>query len=394
VPTWRIEFRKRKATPLSSHGRGAGDGFRATFSASLRCPLAKGRLPSVRPLAYALSFFCLVAFPFRQPAVAVHGAVFQTTVAPQSDEDLALDCRYEITLTDRGRTVRGVWVIFDRGRDMLRHYGDPEIQAFAQRHDLALLLPFHCSAKSGTDGDMNMDPSKGIGRALFSALTQFAGVSGHPELASAKLILLGFSGTGSLVGRFAEYAPDRVLAVIAAHPGHNPLGVDTIDLSLRAAAIPQLILTGSTDRISGTQRPYAYFRKYFDRGSPWTFVVQNKTPHCCVINAKVLVLNWLDAVAVQHMTRPRDRERYGFIATAAETTHGCPNVFPPDVPIWCHGTKDAWGGANWSVSAATIGPRPSPPREMISAGWLPTGEFAKQWLSFVTQRDHPVTSLP
>ena len=70
---------------------------------------------------------------------------------------------------------------------------------------------------------MNMDPSKGIGRALFSALAQFADMSQHPELASAKLILLGFSGTGSLVGRFAAYAPDRVLAIIAANPGHNPL---------------------------------------------------------------------------------------------------------------------------------------------------------------------------
>jgi len=32
---------------------------------------------------------------------------------------------------------------------------------------------------------MNVDPSMGIGRALFSALTQLAQTSGHPELASA-----------------------------------------------------------------------------------------------------------------------------------------------------------------------------------------------------------------
>ena len=160
---------------------------------------------------------------------------------------------------------------------------------------------------------MNMDPAKGIGRALLAALSQFAELSGHGELASAKLILLGFSGTGSLVGRFAGYAPDRVMAVVATHPGHNPLGLETIDLSPKAAAIPQFILAGSTDRITGTERPYAYFRKYFDRGAPWTFVVQNKTPHCCVINAKALVLTWLDAVVVQRTTRGSDAERYGFI---------------------------------------------------------------------------------
>jgi dienelactone hydrolase len=124
-----------------------------------------------------------------------------------------------------------------------------------------------------------MDPAKGIGRALFAALDQFAELSGHRELASARLILLGFSGTGSLVGRFAGYAPDRVMAVVATHPGHNPLGLETIDLTPEAANIPQFILAGSTDRITGTERPYAYFRKYFDRGAPWTFVVQNRTPH-------------------------------------------------------------------------------------------------------------------
>ena len=176
-----------------------------------------------------------------RPALHAQGVVFQTSVAPQADEDLASDCRYEITLTNSSRTVRGVWVIFDRGRDMLRYYGDPDVQAFAERHDLALLLAFHCGAKSSdAGGDINVDPSKGIGRALFSALTQFAQSSRHAELASAKVILLGFSGAGSLAGRFPAYAPDRVLAVIAANPGHNPLGVDTIDLSRKTAAVPAI----------------------------------------------------------------------------------------------------------------------------------------------------------
>ena|SRR6516225_1860541 len=83
---------------------------------------------------------------------------------------------------------------------------------------------------------------------------------------------------------------------MATDPGHfDPLGVDTITLSSEAAAIPELILAGGADAICGTQRPYAYFRKYFDQGAPWTFVVQNQTPHCCIINAKALAFQWLDA---------------------------------------------------------------------------------------------------
>jgi len=323
-----------------------------------------------------------------RPAIAAQGVVFQTSVAPHADEDLASECRYEMTLTDPSRTVRGIWVIFDRGRDMLRYYGDPDVQAFAQHHDLALLLPFHCGAKSysapGAKGDMNVDPTKGIGRALLAAITQLAQSSSHPELASAKLILLGFSGAGSLVGRLADYAPDRIVAVIPADAGHfEPLGLDTISLSPKASAIPQLILTGGADSVCGTQRPYGYFRKHFDQGAPWTFVVQNKTPHCCIINAKSLILLWLEAILKETQTPPAVAARinrgngwFGFIRTEENET------------------KDLWGGTNWSVSTATTERRPTPPRGMIPAGWLPSHRFAKQWVSFVRQPEHPITSLP
>jgi dienelactone hydrolase len=326
-------------------------------------------------------------------AIAAQGLVFQTSVAPQPDEDLAAACRYEITLTDSSRTVQGVWVIFERSRDMLEYYRDSDVRAFARGHDLALLFPFHCRSRSETGGDMNVDPSKGLGRALFAALTQLAQASSHPELGSAKLILLGFSGTGSLAGRLAEFAPDRILAVIPTDPGHfDPLGVDTIFLSPKAVAIPHLILVGSSDAVSGTQRPYQYFRRHFDQGAPWTFVVQNKAPHCCIMNAKGLILQWLDAVVVQGLTRATGL--YGFIKQQRSEAIDCPDQSAPARPSWCRSTKDTWGGANWSVGAATIDRRQHPPKEMTAAGWLPTRTFAKLWMSFVTKAEHPVRLPP
>ena len=207
------------------------------------------------------------------PAIVAQEAVFHTSVAPRPDEDLAAPCRYEVTLLNPSRSVRGLWVIFERSRDTRLYYQNADVRAFARAHDWALLYPSHCQSKSPeTQGDMNVDPAKGIGRALFSALSQLAQTSGHAELASAKLILLGFSGAGSLVGRLAGFAPDRVLAVIATNPGHfDPLGMETIGLSPLAATIPQLILAGSADAVSGTQRPYAYFRRYFDQGAPLSY---------------------------------------------------------------------------------------------------------------------------
>jgi dienelactone hydrolase len=340
---------------------------------------------------------CLAFLAMVQPATAEPGVVLQTSVTPQAGDDLAADCRYELTVLDPAKPIKAVWVIFDRGRDMLRYYGDPDVHAFALRHDWALLLPFHCPAKSyegrPEKGEMHMDPAQGLGRALFAALTQLAERARHPELTTSPLILLGFSGTGSLVARFTGYAPERIAAVIASGPGHfEPLGMDTIDLASAASAIPQLVIAGSADAITGTSRPYAYFKRHFERGAPWTFVVQNAVPHCCIINAKALVLRWLDAVVIQRLTRARGS--YGFVKTAPSTIDECPKPYPPAKPIWCSGTKDSWGGENWTVSAATVANRDEPPRGMLSAGWLPTPAFAKEWRAFVTKAKHPITSLP
>src|SRR5262245_2472785 len=270
---------------------------------------------------------CAAALSLVVPTTfAAREAVFQTSVAEQPDEDVASDCKYELTLPDASRTIRATWVIFERGRDIQNIYRDADVRAFARHNHLALLYPFHCAAK--VYRDMDIDPSRGLGRGLVVALQQLADVSKHPELATSKLILLGFSGTGSLVARLAGYAPDRIAVVIATDPGHfDPLGVDTISLSTQAATIPQLILVGSADAISGTQRPYAYFRKYFDRGSSSTFVVQNKTPHCCIMNAKALILEWLDAVFI-HPASPHAAQ-FGFVATVPSDTIDCSTPFPP-----------------------------------------------------------------
>ena len=144
--------------------------------------------------------------------------------------------------------------------------------------------------------------------------------------------------------------------------------------------------------MSGTERPYAYFRRHFDRGAPWTFVVLNGVPHCCMINAKSLVLEWIEAVVVQELRR--DVGVYGFIETSPSEAIGCPGQSPPVRPSWCRSTRDTWGGANWFVKSATIERRANPPRGTIPAGWLPTNALAKQWVSFVTQVEHTVTMPP
>lgn len=161
--------------------------------------------------------------------------------------------------------------------------------------------------------------------SLFAGLNQLADLAHHPELRSAKVVLLGFSGAGALVARFSAYAPTRVAAVIAANAGHfDPYGLDRVDLSPDAAKVPQLVIAGSQDRVSGGPRPYEYFRRHFDRGAPWTFIVQNGTPHCCTENVRPLVLAWLDAVVVRGIV---SGGRFGFITKGPNDNVDCLELF-------------------------------------------------------------------
>jgi pimeloyl-ACP methyl ester carboxylesterase len=321
-------------------------------------------------------------------ASLVSAQSFQTTVTPLPSESFAGPCSYDLTLPAGKEKIRAVWVTYDRGRDIMKFYSDPEVIAFARRHHLALMMPHQCPAKNAPGGpqEMDMDPSHGIGRALFSAADQFAHLSGHPELSSAKLILLGFSGTGALFAHFVGYAPDRVVAAILAAPGHyDPVGIDRVHLSPTAIQVPELIIVGGADKVSGTERPYNYFTRYREKGAPWTFLVQNSTPHCCVINTKAFLLDWLEKIVNLRQPSPTIALRkidqrhswLGYIKTCVT-----------DV-------RDSWTATTWNVCDATIElERRTPPVEMIPAGWLPSHRLATEWLDFIKQPTHDTASLP
>src|SRR5205823_4128849 len=56
------------------------------------------------------------------------------------------------------------------------------------------------------------------------------------------------------------------------------------------------IIANGADKICGTARPYLYFEKYRKQGAPLTFMIQDRVPHCCVMNIVPIVLLWLDDV--------------------------------------------------------------------------------------------------
>jgi dienelactone hydrolase len=291
-----------------------------------------------------------------------------TTVTPLAGEDILNPCEYRLVLPEGTDPVRAVWTIFDRGQDYLKWYQDRQIRAFARERRLALVLAMQCRSKERED--MIVEPTKGVGRALFTALDQFAASAQRPELRLAPLIAMGWSGAGSLVARLAGYRPDRYLAGIAYAPGqYEPLGMDTIELSKDAIRRPQLIIANGGDGINGTERPYGYFRKYFDRGAPWTFVIQNRTPHCCLQNAQALILEWLS----------------GVLATAPQSWGAGKCGY---ITVGYSEVTDEWKRPVFNAISARVGEKNRKPASgELSAGWLPSSPFADAWLAFVRRAD-------
>jgi dienelactone hydrolase len=313
---------------------------------------------------------------------------FKTIIQPLPSENLTGPCAFELWIPSPAE-ARAVWITYDRGFDISRYYADAGVRAFARKQSVALMLAHQCPAKvppTGEQGEMDMDLSRGVARSIFAALDDLARQSHHAEISGAKLILLGFSGIGAMFGHFVEYAPDRIVAAILTNPGQtDPYGMKDLNLGDAALAVPQFVIVGGIDDRGGTQRPYDYFRRHRARGAPWVFLVQNGIPHCCIINAKALILEWL--AEVMKLREPasdkplrsiNDNEGwYGFIR-------------PCDAA-----RRDHWGEPLWNVCDASLQPahRPMPPAQVAGA-WLPTHRLAMDWLTFIRAQKHPANSFP
>jgi pimeloyl-ACP methyl ester carboxylesterase len=231
---------------------------------------------------------------------------------------------------------------------------------------------------------MNMDPVQGLGPSFLRALDHFAEETQHPELRKADLILLGFSGTGPLSARFIAEYPNRILAGVLSAPGHfPPQGINTVELSHNAQQVPELIIAGGADERSGTQLPYDYFLKYRHLGAPWTFVLQNQSPHCCTANVKILMLDWLSAVLKQRMRTDAGLSLRN-VADEGDWI-GLIHIQPTSIQDSFHlYTFDATGPEIRRLRKS---------ERMNDESWLPNALVAREWLSFVEQKSHPILPL-
>jgi dienelactone hydrolase len=306
-------------------------------------------------------------------------------VKPLAGEDVARPCEYDLGIPSSGKKIRAVFVVFERGPASVRFYNNPDVLSFANKHRLAMMMPRHCAAKNHED--MDIDPSNGLGRALFAALDQFSTQTRHPELRTAPVILLGYSGAGAFVGRLVGFAPQRIAAAVLSHPGQSsPLNLDTIRLTGASLTVPELVIVGGKDKIVGTELSYAYFSRYWGLGAPWLFATQNDVGHCCFFDdGKDLILSWLDGVL-----RNRLHKVNGGLATIHKTDGYYALFRKTPTGIRDSGNLITSNALNLTFQRSDRAPQGT----LKAAGYLPSRKAASEWLSFANRPAQLNTSLP
>jgi len=181
--------------------------------------------------------------------------------------DVASDCRYELTLPDSAQTIRATWssssaVVISRNL--------PGCRGSSVRSAQSLALLYPSTARRRRIETWTLTRFSGLRRGLLVALRQFADKSKHVN--SRLPVDLARVLWNRVVGRgFAAYAPERVIAVIATDPGILIRSALTRSICHQTQPIPQLILVGSADAISGTQRRMRTFESTSTwlRGHSW-----------------------------------------------------------------------------------------------------------------------------
>ena len=314
--------------------------------------------------------------------VSFNGVDSVTEVQRLPSENLTRFCDYELILakptggSQSSLVQNGVFVVYQRG-DSSVVFGDPAIRQLLQTMQFSLVLADQCDA--ATYDDFQSDPFSGPGRELFQALNQFAGQTGHPELATANVVLYGFSAGGVLAAEMATYKPSRILGVISYAAGSAYQDFASFIPSSAALGVPSLFLANSEDEQSGTTRNLDYFVSGRKLGAIWGYAVQEGVGHCCNITTVPMILGWLPSIL---------ELRGGGHASPLPVSNssGVEGFFvcTPD------GTIDAQKDEDCSIDLAAIGAAPEAAAQSV---WLPGTQAANAWLAWIAPSQGGVSSV-
>lgn len=243
---------------------------------------------------------------------------FDVTIPRQSRETFD-EASFHLWLPDNAGPLKGVAVALDGINVDGRHLaGRKQWQDFAQRNSLALVACYFRTDDLST-GLTYSQCEHGSGRALLAGLSALGKASGHPEMETGPLFLLGFSAGGQFSYSFACFSPERTAAFVS-----NKGGIYLTPATDAARAVPGLFIAGEKDTASRRSAIREVFTKNRNLGARWFMAVEPKYGHNTA-NANDLALPFFEAVM-----RSRERpaaERAGIVL---DLDHH--KLIPPGVP--------------------------------------------------------------
>ena len=307
---------------------------------------------------------CGSGFRTFPPGTVLSTSATSVSLYPYANEDLAGPCLYDLRLPVPNTSIAGTLIVFERG-DTESFYNDVTIQSAMDSLHFAMVFAHECDAQ--TTGSFQADASKGPARVLFTALSQLAVTSAHPELSTTGVVLFGYSAAGVLTATMLNQDPQRVLGAIEYIPGDAYIDVAQVPIGAGPGQIPSLILANGEDQKSGTARISTYFERGRAANAPWAFGVQHATDHCCSLSTRALVLPWIAAIAATKNPLPSG---VAALPSATYATFTCtPNQ-----------TNDIFGNTNCDFSAAAV--QLNPPT-LGTYGWLPDAASGAAWQTWV-----------
>lgn len=253
------------------------------------------------------------------------------------------------------RSIRGVIVLApgsnEDGRGLVE---DPHWQAFAERHDMALLgCWFSDKPHPQMFFESYADAAHGSGQALLDALATLGAQTGRPELATAPLLLWGMSAGGQFNYEFVAWKPERVASFVVNKGGVYYSAL----LSAAARQVPGLFFVGGKDLQTRQQAIQGLFAINRRGGALWALIKEPMAAHVVGRSREIATMYFDDLIPLRLAPPSPTTPSPGLLPIAeASGFIGDPNSFT---------TEAAGTGTHGDAAAAT--------------SWLPTQHTARLW---------------
>jgi len=223
------------------------------------------------------------------------------------------------------------------------------------------------------------DPRNGSDRTFLNSLSDFADMSGHPELTTAPWALWGHSGGAVWVGSMTLLHPDRVAAtwlrsgspVIAPRP--DAPAAKVIQIPSEALTIPMMCNLGTKEGYTVQDGRFSkvwpaaerFFKTVRGGGGLIAVSVDPLTGHECG-NQRYLAIPWFDACLTERLPMNSTQS----LAAMPSDEHWLASM---DGEVWAHAEF---------------------PGNDLEALWLPNARVARAWKAYIRDTNIPDTTPP